>query len=695
MDNLSADVGHKMKVKIIEFLFAFLQMFILSQYKKQSAVKAKLIEMGTGGPNGHIDDELPDYVMIMVANKRTKRQMTADLSLFMGDNTAQFVDWLYLVLEKLQEVAIPATATVFTADSLNSSVSGRPATGTMQEGRRSDKTYNKKSRRDDDIADDPTSRKTRPQHTSITDVFAEHVMQTAHSSLVSNASLKNEDTMDTNAPAASEPERTLVPTTRRKEISELADLLTKINHAKKQLNNGTGCESDDTGGEDDDDFISLNDEESAVNKVNNGHIDSGTADETPTTSGTNADDDVAAEKRRSARVPITFCEDEIADDDVDDDEFVAPASTDAAVASSVRNRLGFRCRTDDDERSTTPSPTPAANTSRRNVEDEPSFRNLVDDRRQPDRNGNNREPPQSRSVARKQRDNVFAEQRNQRDRIDAQRRHQSERSREPVHSSRDTNYNGCDQNHEVRRRDTDQRNQRDRVRETERNPRRQPPIRNPFMPERTTDRRITDSDRERAQRDREREILRRRERDRAGAVASDVRDRDRIRRADRSREHHSSPMRSNNNRPNMNGTRLRDRIGPPSSPPARSTNSYSRARRLSNDKDRSRSSSLKKSIISSRREATFNDSKAEITRKTAAVDKDRQPRIKSLLLRAMEEAEKSTETSQKSKRAEEQTSKSLRNKSNILIQVKTELPSPPSKAQSTRRAESGRSRRTS
>lgn len=75
----------------------------------QSAVKAKLVELGTGGTAGYIDDELPDYVMIMVANKRSKQQMIADLNLFLGSQTELFVTWLHEVLQKLQEVTLPAT----------------------------------------------------------------------------------------------------------------------------------------------------------------------------------------------------------------------------------------------------------------------------------------------------------------------------------------------------------------------------------------------------------------------------------------------------------------------------------------------------------------------------------------------------------------------------------------------------------
>ena len=75
----------------------------------QSAIKAKLIEMGTGGSNGYIDDELPDYVMIMVANKRSRNLMIEDLNLFLGSNTEIFVSWLHQVLQKLQEVTLPST----------------------------------------------------------------------------------------------------------------------------------------------------------------------------------------------------------------------------------------------------------------------------------------------------------------------------------------------------------------------------------------------------------------------------------------------------------------------------------------------------------------------------------------------------------------------------------------------------------
>ncbi|CAH2041307.1 unnamed protein product, partial [Iphiclides podalirius] len=71
--------------------------------KMRSAIKAKLTELGC-----YVDDELPDYVMVMVANKRTRAQMDEDLQLFLGDNTDLFVNWLHQVLKKLQEVTVTA-----------------------------------------------------------------------------------------------------------------------------------------------------------------------------------------------------------------------------------------------------------------------------------------------------------------------------------------------------------------------------------------------------------------------------------------------------------------------------------------------------------------------------------------------------------------------------------------------------------
>ncbi|XP_044729163.1 zinc finger CCCH domain-containing protein 14 [Chrysoperla carnea] len=70
-------------------------------HKMRSAIKAKLIELGC-----YVDDELPDYIMVMVANHRSKEMMLEDLQLFLDSNTQIFVNWLHHVLQKLHEVTV-------------------------------------------------------------------------------------------------------------------------------------------------------------------------------------------------------------------------------------------------------------------------------------------------------------------------------------------------------------------------------------------------------------------------------------------------------------------------------------------------------------------------------------------------------------------------------------------------------------
>lgn len=65
----------------------------------RGAIKTKLKELGS-----YVDEELPDYIMVMLANKRSKEQMTEDLVLFLGANTALFTDWLVNIIQKLQDV---------------------------------------------------------------------------------------------------------------------------------------------------------------------------------------------------------------------------------------------------------------------------------------------------------------------------------------------------------------------------------------------------------------------------------------------------------------------------------------------------------------------------------------------------------------------------------------------------------------
>nr|XP_002740449.1 PREDICTED: zinc finger CCCH domain-containing protein 14-like [Saccoglossus kowalevskii] len=73
-------------------------------HKIRLAIKNKLVDLGA-----YVDDELPDYIMVMIANKKSQQQMTDDLSLFLGNNTDKFTDWLHGVLHKLQTATLESS----------------------------------------------------------------------------------------------------------------------------------------------------------------------------------------------------------------------------------------------------------------------------------------------------------------------------------------------------------------------------------------------------------------------------------------------------------------------------------------------------------------------------------------------------------------------------------------------------------
>lgn len=72
--------------------------------KIRSAIKAKLTELGKT-----VDDELIDYIMVMVANKKEESQMARDLQPFLESDTFKFTSWLHKVLQKLEQVTVIVT----------------------------------------------------------------------------------------------------------------------------------------------------------------------------------------------------------------------------------------------------------------------------------------------------------------------------------------------------------------------------------------------------------------------------------------------------------------------------------------------------------------------------------------------------------------------------------------------------------
>lgn len=61
--------------------------------------------------NNFVDNELSDYIMVMVANQRSRYQMKDDLSLFLGKDTDDFVNWLH---DSLKNMQLSVSAGLFT-----------------------------------------------------------------------------------------------------------------------------------------------------------------------------------------------------------------------------------------------------------------------------------------------------------------------------------------------------------------------------------------------------------------------------------------------------------------------------------------------------------------------------------------------------------------------------------------------------
>merc|ERR1711979_26627 len=50
-----------------------------------------------------MDDDLPNYIMVMMANKKSKRQISDCLRLFLGGKTNRFIRWLFDIYDDLKE----------------------------------------------------------------------------------------------------------------------------------------------------------------------------------------------------------------------------------------------------------------------------------------------------------------------------------------------------------------------------------------------------------------------------------------------------------------------------------------------------------------------------------------------------------------------------------------------------------------
>ncbi|VDM42459.1 unnamed protein product [Toxocara canis] len=114
--------------------------------KIRAAIKAKLEELGV-----YVDEELPDYIMVMIANKKEKTQMKDDLQLFLGKNSDKFVDWLFDIFDRLQTAGtatLGASATETSHSKKKESDAAKSAEKSRDEG--DEKKRERKRRESDD-----------------------------------------------------------------------------------------------------------------------------------------------------------------------------------------------------------------------------------------------------------------------------------------------------------------------------------------------------------------------------------------------------------------------------------------------------------------------------------------------------------------------------------------------------------------
>lgn len=208
----------------------------------------------------------------MVANKRSKQQMIDDLNLFLGSHTSVFVNWLHQVLQKLQEVTLPAVQQPKRKATESTLTEVIPAKKDKKEKKKERKL--KRGLTKDKNSEVSTVTTTPPSTStanllnldvsSITDVFADQLIQKAKKSMTLTTSLKKEERMDTisqvvvipsipkqsddgfDIPTISEIAQIAVgQVVRRKELTELEELQKKINLAKRQLRAMGSEESED------------------------------------------------------------------------------------------------------------------------------------------------------------------------------------------------------------------------------------------------------------------------------------------------------------------------------------------------------------------------------------------------------------------------------------------------------------------
>jgi len=105
--------------------------------KIRAAISAKLKELGA-----YVDDELPDYIMVLVANRKNQAQMKEDLQLFLHQHADVFTAWLGDILNKLKDV----TKKPKPAFTIGNNIKEPKISATKKKGEKGDKIKKKKKK---------------------------------------------------------------------------------------------------------------------------------------------------------------------------------------------------------------------------------------------------------------------------------------------------------------------------------------------------------------------------------------------------------------------------------------------------------------------------------------------------------------------------------------------------------------------
>ena len=100
MEGLSAEVSEKIRAAISAKLVSVnYDLFLFQTFLILNFCLTFQKELGA-----YVDDELPDYIMVLVANRKNQAQMKEDLQLFLHQHADVFTAWLGDILNKLKDV---------------------------------------------------------------------------------------------------------------------------------------------------------------------------------------------------------------------------------------------------------------------------------------------------------------------------------------------------------------------------------------------------------------------------------------------------------------------------------------------------------------------------------------------------------------------------------------------------------------